>query len=85
MKNKLKILKEKLNFYKETNVKIHVNIEGTKRFYNGSVLEIREDCFVLEDTYKKIILIFFDEVYQLDQFQDVSIKGVKDDDQNSKK
>ena len=57
-------VKEKLEFYKESDLAVHLNlIKG--RWMNGTIKTIREDSFVLDEERFGVTLIFFKEVINL--------------------
>jgi hypothetical protein len=54
-------LRKKLEFYREEKIKVHIDTI-TKRFYNGEIINIKEDSFTFNDRRMGILLILFDEV-----------------------
>ena len=50
-----------LDFYKRQKKKIHVEVDNG-RFYNGFVVEILDDAFILEDSSLGQMPIFFSQI-----------------------
>ena len=61
------IRKKVFLFYKKETF-VHVILIDTKKFYNGTIKDIRDDFFVVKD--KKVdVPIFFTEVYRIEPFE----------------
>jgi len=56
--------KEKLKFYLDEKIAIHLNL-SKGRWANGSVIKIKEKTFIFEEEKLGKTLIFFEEVINL--------------------
>jgi len=54
-------MKKKADFFLENKSKIHVSLK-TGTFYNGLILEIREEFFILDDLVLGKLPVFFSEI-----------------------
>ncbi len=58
-----KILKEKLQFYKDRDEPVHLVLNGIpKVFRNGKTEEIKESSFIFEDEVLGVVLIYMSEL-----------------------
>ena len=66
MKEGNEILREQLEFYKKHKIKIHV-LKKNSQFYNGFVLEIASDFFIMDDDKLGGMPIHFIEINILEK------------------
>jgi hypothetical protein len=67
-----KIIRDKLKFYKENDVSVHLVLYSPlisipKPFRNGKVLEIRDNCIIFVDEKLGKIMIGIDEIISVEK------------------
>jgi hypothetical protein len=64
-----RIIKGKLQFYKEQNAPVHITLGyfPKAKFHNGLIKEIKEDSFILVDEVVGDLPIYFSEVRDIDK------------------
>jgi len=66
--NSLNILKEKVKYFKLKGTLVHVDLFSNPkpRFYNGIIIDIAEDMFILDDRMLGELPVFWGEVETLE-------------------
>ena len=59
-----------LDFYQKKNTKIHIEIKENNRFYNGEIIEIKDDMFILKDVILGEIPIFFSQIKIVEAYKE---------------
>jgi len=75
MNEQEKIIKKKLEFFKNQKVAVHIS-KKNEWFHNGKILEIQGDLIILDDEKNGAMPIYFEEI------KDIEKK--RDDNENSK-
>lgn len=60
-----------LDFYKKKNAKIHIEIKDSDRFYNGEIIEIKDDMFILKDVVLGEMPFFFSQIKLIEAYKDM--------------
>ena len=60
-------MKIKLDFYKKNKINTHINLIN-RRFYNGTILEVGSNFFVVKDRMIGEVLVIFDEIANIEPF-----------------
>jgi len=63
--------KAKVNYFFKCFVTVHVDIKG--KFYNGTIKEVNDDCFIIEDRKLGKIPVFYSEMLNIEPYRMVGI------------
>jgi hypothetical protein len=63
------IIKEKAQFFLETKKQVHIATINS-RFYNGSIIKIRENSLILNDLINGELLLHFSEIYDIEPLKE---------------
>ncbi len=65
MKSDNETIRRKLEFYEDYGKMIHLKL-NTGRFYNGDIVEVKEDIVMFKDRKLGTVAIFFSEINQIE-------------------
>lgn len=73
----LRSTKETLDFYKSSNKMVHL-VMKSRRFYNGTILEIRDYILIFQDNKLGEVPIPIKDIYLVEIFQEPNRGGEED-------
>ncbi len=64
------LIREKVDFYFKQKILVHINLKINKEFLNGSIREVSDDFFMLDERVRGIIPVFFLGVYNIKELKE---------------